>query len=162
VGRGWSGGVIISLDPGVKLTGWAQWDPFGKLLHAGLIDTDHESFTRFVQYQADHGIFVEEIVCEFPQVYARSKSKGDPNDLLKLAAVIGAFSTTRVPFTTVLPHQWKGECPKAVTKNRALETLTAEELERIELPSARSLHHNVYDAVGIGLWYLKKKGIRNA
>ena len=52
----------------------------------------------------------------------------------------------------VTPAQWKGQTPKKVTEQRARKALTWDELVAVELPSARSLHHNVWDAVGIGLW----------
>ena len=62
--------------------------------------------------------------------------------------------TTKIVLVT--PHKWKGNLPKHVTEARVLQTLTREEkgvIPRI----GKNLIHNVYDAIGIGLYHLGRK-----
>jgi len=59
-----------------------------------------------------------------------------------------------------LPAQWKGQAPKTVITERTKRALASAELSRVVLPSAASLAHNVWDAVGLGLYHLKKGGRR--
>lgn len=79
------------------------------------------------------------------------QSKGDPNDLLRVAEVSGALAWD---FTNVYWYEarkWKGQVPKAVMGKRILKCLTEEELKVLG-PLAKN--HNVLDAVGIGLYHL--------
>jgi hypothetical protein len=58
----------------------------------------------------------------------------------------------------VLPNKWKGNLPKKICKDRCKAVLTPEELARVKTED-----HNVWDAIGIGLWYLgrlKKNGAK--
>lgn len=99
-----------------------------------------------------------DIVVEWPQVY--TKSKGDPNDLLALAG-IGAALVTHVydirpgqvdEVIHYLPREWKGQVPKTIHQTRIKKALAPEEIAKISAP--KSLLHNVYDAVGLGLFRL--------
>lgn len=92
------------------------------------------------------------LVIEWPQVYRAGRGRGDPNDLLGLAAVDGALAAICLDYkvVTYLPREWKGQVPKDVMVERIKSRLTPEELTRVELP-AKSLQHNVYDAIGLGL-----------
>lgn len=96
-----------------------------------------------------------ETVIELPQVYRASRSKGDPNDLIRLAVLVGRLQQLAEvrgsEVTLVQPATWKGQVPKDVHHKRLMERLCREELEKLE-----SLHktyrHNALDAVGLGLW----------
>lgn len=97
------------------------------------------------------------LVVEFPKVYAGGKAKGDPADLLELAALVGALEERGrlrdVGVKRYLPHEWKRQLDKATTKARVIERLTPEERQKIpDLP--KSKEHNVYDAIGIGLFHI--------
>lgn len=98
------------------------------------------------------------LVLELPQIYGKyTVSPGDPNDLLPLALLAGMVVGMVMPqkLHTYLPREWKGQTPKNVTKNRVLEILSVEELEKIELPKrSKTSENNVYDALGIGLKFL--------
>ena len=97
-----------------------------------------------------------QITYEFPQVYSGRKSKGDPNDLLLLAAVgagfVGAFPDV-TDVTAYLPYEWIGGLPKAETGDawdsprgaRIRSRLSAEEIAAIVVS------HDALDAVGLGL-----------
>lgn len=100
-------------------------------------------------------------VIEWPQVYLAGKSKGDNNDLLPLAGVGAAFlmSLLSHPLVTVAetkrvkPREWKGQLTKEATDLRVRARLDTYEATVLEHACARakSLAHNLIDAVGIGL-----------
>ena len=60
----------------------------------------------------------------------------------------------------VSPAAWKGQVPKKIHHPRILRSLSEVEreivLDVLDLLPA-STRHNVLDAVGIGLWALKRK-----
>lgn len=107
------------------------------------------------------------VVFEWPQVYTAGKLRGDPNDLLPLAG-IGMWLWGRRGLdpghARYRPAEWKGQLPTGgkrgaadVVEARVRGRLGAEELRVLEaglLNVARSLRHNVVDAVGIGLHHL--------
>jgi hypothetical protein len=95
------------------------------------------------------------VVLEFPQVYTASKSKGDNNDLLPLAAVDGAIAALLgCPATRVAPRDWKGSMAHEAVEHRVASRLDGDEMFVIDEAFGRAgktLAHNVTDAVGIGL-----------
>lgn len=107
------------------------------------------------------------LVWERPQVYRASKSKGDPNDLIGLAAIgngVAAAGTWHYGVLAPTPAQWCGQVKKA-TKGSAWKSprgmriksrLTAAELALV--PD----QHDVVDAVGLGLWALERLEVRRA
>lgn len=101
---------------------------------------------------------LERVVVELPQIYPRGhhlspKAGTDPNDLLHLAAVVGALgaifsSVSDVVF--VLPFEWKGQVPKKIHHERALSKLSPNELLLVpKLPASKL--HNVLDGIALGL-----------
>lgn len=92
---------------------------------------------------------------EMPMVYPKtSQWKGDPNDIVALGRLVGLLERRfhHRDFDVYLPRAWKGTMPKGrAFEKRVRSRLSKKELRRIELPSAESLDHNVWDAVGIGL-----------
>jgi hypothetical protein len=95
---------------------------------------------------------------EFPQVY-RHRNGPDPNDLLGLAAVLGGIRPLHTPGQVLLqfsPHDWKGSIDGDVMIERVRGCLSAEEHGHVILPSARSLQHNVFDGIGVGLHALSR------
>ncbi len=107
------------------------------------------------------------LVSEIPIVRQRGSGKGDPNDLIDLAGVVGAIcgalgSSNHFLLDvewTPIPEQWKGQLPKEVSKQRVDAALSPEEFSRVEWP-AEKLKHNVYDAIHLGLTHLKREGLR--
>ena len=99
------------------------------------------------------------LVVERPQIYRGSKSKGDPNDLPPMVGIDAALAAyLDCPVTSYLPREWVGGTSKAETGDpwksprghRVWGRLT--EAERaVVVPT-----HDVIDAVGIGLCYLKR------
>jgi hypothetical protein len=161
--------VILAIDPGIRHCGFALFDE--KLLYvAGLIknkskESEFEAGVYMAWYVHEHvtkielplGERIDTLVSERPQVYTSAKLKGDPNDLVALGGVVGAigsyFLQDAAALKTYLPREWKGQTPKSVTEKRVTGRLSDEEKARIEWPAA-GLCHNVYDAIGIGLFHV--------
>ena len=143
---------MISVDPGTRWCGVAEWKD-AELIWAGLVSTD-DLPSRWVI--VDDPI----VVIEKPQVY--QDMKVDPDDLVNLAIVVGrVIGPEKRNVTIYKPSQWKGQLDKKITTARTLASLSKEEISRIVLPRAvKTLGHNVYDAIGIGLAYLRKTGQR--
>ena len=111
---------------------------------------------------ADFGA-VASVVCELPQVYPHSKV--DPNDLVRLAVRVGELKALAehmgATVTLVLPRQWKGSVPKTIHGRRIQGQLSPWERGIYSaVPCAASKRHNVLDAIGLGIWFLQRKGKR--
>lgn len=103
------------------------------------------------------------LVIEWPQIYVRGRSKGDPNDLLPLAGVAMCLAgRLDVEVVTYKPAQWIGQCPKSETGN-ALESPRGRLVWRNLDPGEREtviVSHDAIDAVGIGLAFLGRLSMR--
>lgn len=153
-------GYLLSIDPGLRACGVALWNG-GILEHASFVKNGGATWASMVNAVDDtlHAkMLLMELAVELPQVYVRSKSKGDPNDLIQLAGLVGAFTYryNSAGVTLYKPRDWKGQTDKDVTEFRARKRLSEDEITRIELPKAKTLAHNVFDAIGIGLHHLKR------
>lgn len=164
--------VLISLDPGLHACGVALWRD-GQLARCDLVKSpvlkgnDGEAMRSMVRAVAawtmvnyTQVVSVDACVVEFPRIYQRvaNKSKGDPNDLTPLAGIAIGVLVKLDPTTAVrvFPSEWKGQMPEDATTSRVrsrLDLFEAQCLKNAE-ERAKSLAHNVVDAVGIGLWAL--------
>lgn len=140
---------ILSIDPGINHIGWAFVGPEG-LERCGLDK-------KLPLLRPDAVVVIEK-----PQVYSPRHWKGDPNDLIDLAIVVGKISEryAKHEVILVLPSQWKGQVSKEVTAARIDKELTQREksvLDKALAKRPRYLRHNIYDAVGIGRWYFEKR-----
>lgn len=173
---------VVALDPSVRSPGVALFRD-GVLTFAGRVklaalnaalDPDVSAGARWRAVSSEIQWWVAArdviapmlVVYERPQIYRASKSKGDPNDLIGLAAV-GAGVVMLYPGARVLtptPAEWCGQLPKA-TRGRASASPRARRilsrLTSIELPRAPD-QHDALDAVGLGLWALGRLEIRHA
>lgn len=100
-------------------------------------------------------------VVEIPQVYDYSKSKGNPNQLIRLAfdSARACSAISEADPWQVTPNQWKGQTPKGIVEKRVREALYSTEVLALHcgLDTCRkSWHHNIIEAVGIGLWFIKR------
>ena len=153
--------MLLSVDPGLRSCGIATWDHGGRLERAMLIlNPNGAEWVSMVGAVTGLVGTNYRLVIELPQVYVASRSKGDPNDLILLAGLVGSFAHRFAAggYTLIKPAQWKGQTPKAITEERARKRLTPEELARVQFPKAKSLRHNVWDAIGIGLKHLSRQG----
>jgi hypothetical protein len=137
--------ITLAIDPGLHVCGVAIFDG-SALSYAGLLHP-REITPELVK--------PDWLIVELPQVYARSKSKGDPNDLIALAVVVGRLLERFDMGLTVLPRQWKGQCTKAVTEARLKRDLSPVEWARIPT-KPKALVHNAVDAAALGHFFLKK------
>ncbi len=108
------------------------------------------------------------VIYERPQIYTMSKSKGDPNDLIALAAigaaVVSHYCTRggRPDILTPTPAEWCGQIPKA-TKGSAKESPRAKRILSRLSPEELKLvpnQHDSIDAVGLGLFALGRLGVK--
>jgi hypothetical protein len=162
---------LLSLDPG-KVSGFAVFDlRTAWLVACGLSSNDAKYFYKiFTSYRVTHTI------AELPEVYRPKHSKGNPNDLIPLAVECGilgglayAFGVQTKNQCLVLPKKWKGQLPKRVTKKRFQNQMNRTERAVTEAASRlipgpttgkNSLHHNMWDALGIGLYGIGKLGVK--
>ena len=148
---------LVAVDPGVKLAGVAIFDDT-QLMAAYLVRGEHVFDTVQLVRTSLLGKWRSniELAIEKPQVYVQSKQKGDPNDLIDLAIMVGALAYQFPSKTLYYPRQWKGQVPKDIMVARVKTKLSADEMKRVGLPRAQSLHHNIWDAVGIGLHHRRR------
>lgn len=164
-------GIVVAVDPGIAGCGVALAVE-GKIHHARYVRNPagmgRSQATRCV-YMAravgetarswvstvpfDYCVQPQRVVLEWPQVRAAGKGRGDPSDLLLLSGVDSAIGAELFPWDVrcVVPREWKGTIPPDVLISRVQDRLSEEERARVALP-AKSLAHNVWDAVGIALW----------
>lgn len=145
---------LVSIDPGVHRCGVAVFKA-GVLIAATLVNEPNDQWLSVAGAVQDYIIKVAPDVefdgaIEIPQVYRFSK--GDPNDLIDLTAVAGAIvGTLGGKWIAYKPREWKKQVDKMMMVERIKSRLTNEEHARMTLPRAKSLAHNVWDGVGIGL-----------
>lgn len=147
--------IQLYIDPGKHASGWALFE--NQLLRrAGF--SPPKLFS----------LYVNEITIERPQVYAPSRSKGDPNDLIDLAIVagrwIGLYPSAAIVCTGdrigVYPRDWKGQLPKRVTERRARGALEPSELEIVPKIARTSGGSDMWDAIALGLVRLRRLRMR--
>jgi hypothetical protein len=136
-------GIVIAHDPG-RRAGWARFAPTGDLLMA--------QRTMLVPVPG------ELVLIEMPESRG-GKTPASTDDLIVLArraADYGGYSRAhRAEVEYVKPSRWKGTVRKDICCARTLAALT--EAERVLVDHAT---HDVIDAVGLGLWHFRRKGIR--
>jgi hypothetical protein len=136
----------LFVDPGVHKSAFA-------LFREGVLERLYYTGGRPLLYEP-----LDAVLVEVPQVYSGSKSKGDPNDLIDLALAAGKLLGHLGMGTTVKPRDWKGTIEKSKmteiikTKLSGPERTVVREFQAVlKIPGSKM--HNIYDAIGIGLWY---------
>lgn len=166
--------VLLSIDPGTRVCGAALWRD-GRLVAAGLVKnpvkegSGPRECARMAgavgDWVKEHCVLVNQLAIEFPQIYPRgdTRTKGDPNDLLPLAAVDGALASMfwTAEVLSGVPHEWKGGIQKPKTtgepypiRNRVEARLRPEELARVNWTKNVRHSWDVTDAIGIGLFHI--------
>jgi hypothetical protein len=158
---------VLAIDPG-RDTGWAYFVN-GKLVGCGHISIEKIFKKRPHETFGISNFGGVEVIIEGPAIYpVGKKQKGGripDSAIVKLALRTGEIrqllraegATTAY---TEQPKEWKGNVPKDVTERRVLAILDEEETKLIySTMSARSktLNNNMVDAVGIGLWKIRRK-----
>lgn len=173
----------LAVDPSLTRTGWALFreqeliksgafvSPPAKLdLSAGVTVAERAArtarglFDGIVKYAISPPEPLA-LVMEWPQVYRATRSKGDPNDLLGIAAICGALVAIAQPARVHMktPAEWIGQLPKATTAKGALTSPRARrilgnltESEREYLNCFGDVTHDEIDAIGLGLFALDR------
>lgn len=159
--------LLLAVDPGIRACGCAVFRD-GVLHNCAFVENESDNDRRradpvFAASRMAGSVLrqfkaVDKVIVEFPRIYQRAagKSKGDPNDLTPLCAVGGALAGVFIDTEvwSVAPSEWKGQATKEAMTTRILGRLSIYEQEILDerlSTVAKSLRHNVIDAVGIGL-----------
>lgn len=153
---------ILCIDPG-KDSGWALfWQK--QLVGCGLLKVSPENSTQY-KVLADRQRSLDVCVVERPRIYPGRNQKASPIHIITLALMAGAamghcgLRAARQVY--VEPKEWKGSRPKDVDNRRTISMLLPAELAIVNLSKTpKSKLNNVLDAIGIGLWFTRRK--RNA
>lgn len=162
---------LLTIDPGARYAAWALWDAAGlvearqtpdsnalRVIVQNVTGPIHAYVVNVAVQPRSPGRLVHvldgiDVLVELPQEYDDDKEER-AKDLFRVAATAGALAFAfDVPGNTVKfvrPPEWKGQVPKRVHHARALTVLSAGEQSRIY--STPKVHHNVMDAVAMGLW----------
>ncbi len=92
------------------------------------------------------------LVVEMQSIYRRGP--GDPDDMLQVAGVAGVIAgmaNLDARIVAYKPREWKGTAPKDIFAKRILACLSSRETFAISTELPKSLVHNIYDAIGLGL-----------
>ncbi len=156
--------VTIAVDPGLRVCGVAYFEDSvlkGAFLAKNPLDKERFPPAWYAMATAvDNGLdryaleSPDELVLEVPQVY-RGAYGPNPLDLIEVAGVVGAVAATVGGKALIgyYPREWKRQEDKADHHKRVLGELAEAEQAAIEACPAY-LAHNVYDAIGLGLFRL--------
>lgn len=158
--------IAVFGDGGVLLDAWNEAAPmYSTNAFSKLLEGWGSPSVRLVNRLQSHvRLEHNRVVGERQVVYPGAKGlKTNPNDLLDLAMCAGAFYGALcvdmvATLTIVEPAEWKAQVPKDITRKR-IETLLGS-TEKVLIKKGGEMH-NVYDAIGIGLFVLgrAKKGM---
>jgi hypothetical protein len=149
---------ILAIDPGKHNVGVAFFRD-GVLDIAYLQKTD-EIFLNFLNGGSSLPR-CDVVVVEKMQVYRGSVAAPLIDLAIISSEIAGAMKQAwGAESIYYLPAQWKGSAPKDVCHDRARAALTADELAQIKLPRAKKTQLDVWDAVSLGLFHLRKTGVR--
>lgn len=163
--------ILVSIDPGVAGTGWAQWKG-STLVKAGVIYPrrnleDNHWWERAMDVAMKFRHIIQQLesdaaydrvrlqvafICEFPQHMEGVKgiaAQGD-SGIHKMSHLTGMIHGMNAGynFIPVTPMQWKGQLPKSVVIDRVRQVLGTRACKD------HALKAHAWDAVGLGLWAL--------
>jgi hypothetical protein len=156
---------LYSCDPGfskTNATGRAEFID-GWLVACAAISPKSESYIQRIEeialwMRAPTSLVgiahVDVLVIENPKIYPGPQQKGDPDDVVLLATLVGMIAG-HVPHRELRlprPQEWKGNVPKDVMLKRIESKL--EPHEKAVLDKASGKRDAILDAIGVGLWAL--------
>jgi Holliday junction resolvasome RuvABC endonuclease subunit len=161
---------LLAIDPAIRAVGWALF--INNYLHNCGVILQYKGKENLIHsiLEAYQQILILEkpdfLVIEKPHISINRAA--DPNDLIKVALVTGICLSLcphyahRIWLPT--PQEWKGNTPKLITYHRTVEKFNKHERFIVEedlknIP--KSLHHNAYDAIALGLKALERWKFRN-
>lgn len=154
---------LLTIDPGYRYVAVAEFSnrelKFGDMLESSAcsewskISIQPPDFSYFRNYINSKVWEQKRAIIEYPIIL---KSTPNTEDILKLTAACGAYTailqSEGFKVVWVRPRQWKGTVPKEIMLKRIVDRLAESEYSVI----ANTANHNILDAVGIGLWQLKR------
>lgn len=152
--------TYLAIDPGAEL-GWARSE-MGRIKACGLVHVVNDAPCSTLPECEDGVVVIEE-----PIYRQGGQNRVDPNDLIHLGIKVGrvteVYLSRRNKIEMVTPSTWKGSIPKHIQEERTEAEL--DDTERALLLQCikgvpRTYQHNVWDAVGILIWRLKRAGLR--
>lgn len=158
-----TGATLLAIDPGYRYFGYSIFRDTS-ILKAGLSVAEKSEdwdrwtgqppdFTDLAQIILNTDWAVRCAIIEFPKVH---RSTPNAESIVRLASACGAYTAllqaSDFHVEWVEPRSWKGTVPKDIMYKRILAKVPKPEYDRID----RIQDHNVIDAVGIGLWKIKK------
>ena len=153
-------GTVLSIDPGLRKCGCALWCADGTLRRAWTARAPAGTGRGLEAWVKMVGAIkiaptINTLVVEQMQIYRDKKTSAD--DLLELTGVLGSIAWRFSGATKhgYKPAEWKGQVPKRVMRDRLKKRLTAEELLTVD----GKCTHDTWDAIGIGAYYFRKKGV---
>ncbi len=174
--------IRIGIDPGVRECGvaieWVREFPSMKqtvrsafIVRAPrglLLPQRGDSMACAIMQQLptliEPGLSSINLCVEGQQVYPSESAKGDPNDMIKLAAVAGILTGAIANMATAyeqltmlmpLPREWKGNTPKKIHHARLARDYP-HWVEPVERDTPKSLQNHVWDAVGLLEWHKER------
>lgn len=154
---------LLAIDPGYRYFGYSVFND-STIVSADLSSAEKaEDWDRWTGQPPDFTAISEIIsqfewldrlaVIEFPKVH---RSTPNAESIVRLASACGAYTailqTEGFRVEWVEPRSWKGTVPKDIMYKRILAKIPESEYTHIK----RIHDHNVIDAVGIGLWKIRK------
>lgn len=106
------------------------------------------------------------VVCECPQVYP-DETAAEVTRIVSLSRKVGRveqfYEMHGCKVHLFLPREWKGQVPKDIHQKRTEAALSNYETAMVNhalVTIAAGKQHNVWDAIALGRWFLKKEGVR--
>jgi len=162
--------IYLAIDPGVRKSAVCRFGDTSAIESCLYIESGETAnadpilHARAQVAQARH-LYGDRLAVyiERPQVYGGARAKGDPNDLINLAMVVGAFSgLAGERLVSFHPQAWKGQVPKETHHMRIgtyLRTMALPgELKVWESCCRLKGDHDLRDAVGLALFASRRLG----
>ncbi len=139
--------MLLAIDPGTD-SGWAIFGDTGRLQACGLgmVSEDVEPCKVYI---------------ECPKL--RPRGEKNPNAVLAVARNAGEWGgrclSLGCEVVYITPNDWKGSTPKNISHARVWAALSEPEKSVVDKAlrgMAPGKRHNVLDAIGIGLWGVKR------
>jgi Holliday junction resolvasome RuvABC endonuclease subunit len=152
----------VSIDPGLKRTGWASWAgtalcDWGLVTAKDIVASDFR-LTASIMADRVRAVLqrhrVDVVVSEMPEEHMSGRGRAALNSgsVRKLAYYVGvlhgvAAAGLGAMFHSIEPSRWKGTVPKEVTTRRVIRAYP-------QVPEG--LWSDTYDAIAIGRWRVRK------
>jgi len=154
--------MILCIDPGAKKAGVALFETTGLLTTAWLSEGKdwRETADNVMRGLPVSAGLISSVCIEKMQWYPQNPVPVEDLITLSLMAgrATGLFSGWIGDNTfEYYPREWKGQTPKKIMIERIKAELTPKETKRVQLPKHLKKQLDVWDAIGIGCYHLRKE-----